>query len=327
MLSQPLISIIIPLYNSEKFMHSTLESALNQTWKNKEIVIVDDGSTDGSFAIANEFASCKEVKVFTTNNRGASAARNFGFRMSKGDYIQYLDADDLLSVDKIENQIQLLQLSPEKSISCCGWGKFNTSTDEAEFRYQNVWQDMEPIDWLVSAWNGGGMMQTSCWITPRILIEESGPWNEQISVNDDGEFFSRVILKSSGIKFCKNSRVYYRNHNGVRLSQGRDKKAALSLLRSFQCYEKNLIIVEASERTKNAIAANYISFIYQFHVRFPNLVVQAETALKNLGVKKIIKRGNTLFYSFNKVFGFNTTLIINAFFRLIKSFFRFIHIL
>ena len=99
-MSQPLVSILIPCYNSEKWLAETLESALAQTWQNKEIIVVDDGSTDSSLEIAKTFESNK-VKVLRQDNRGASAARNLGLTNAQGDFIQYLDADDLLSEDKI----------------------------------------------------------------------------------------------------------------------------------------------------------------------------------------------------------------------------------
>src|SRR5580698_4662849 len=96
----PLVSIIIPSYNSENHLAETIKSALSQTWVNKEIIIIDDGSTDSSVQIAKGFES--NVKVLVQKNKGASAARNAGLKEAKGDYIQFLDSDDLLSPDKIE---------------------------------------------------------------------------------------------------------------------------------------------------------------------------------------------------------------------------------
>ena len=93
-MSQPLVSILIPCYNSEKWLAETLESALAQTWQNKEIIVVDDGSSDGSLSIAQKFSSSK-VAVISQKNRGASSARNLALGKAQGDFIQYLDADDL----------------------------------------------------------------------------------------------------------------------------------------------------------------------------------------------------------------------------------------
>lgn len=103
---EPLVSILIPCYNAEKWLAETLESALAQTWDNIEIIVVDDGSTDKSLAVAKQFEP-DGVKVISQANKGASAARNRAFQESQGDFIQYLDADDLLVPDKIELQVKL----------------------------------------------------------------------------------------------------------------------------------------------------------------------------------------------------------------------------
>src|SRR5882724_4223522 len=96
----PLVSILIPAYNAERWIAETIRSALKQTWRNKEIIVVDDGSTDGTLAIARRFEP-KGVRAVTQPNQGAEAARNTASSLSRGDYIQWLDADDLLSRDKV----------------------------------------------------------------------------------------------------------------------------------------------------------------------------------------------------------------------------------
>lgn len=96
-MNNPLISIVIPLYNKEKSIKTTIESALNQTYKNIEVVVVDDGSTDNSSAIAQELAAQdNRIHFVHQDNSGASAARNRGVRESNGDWIIFFDADDLL---------------------------------------------------------------------------------------------------------------------------------------------------------------------------------------------------------------------------------------
>src|SRR5215813_7163982 len=99
---KPLVSIVITAYNAEETIASTLGSAIAQTWQRKEIIMVDDGSTDRTAEIARQF---KRVKVVSTENCGLSGAQNNAFPLTQGDYIQYLDADDLLAPDKIERQL------------------------------------------------------------------------------------------------------------------------------------------------------------------------------------------------------------------------------
>ena len=100
-----LVSILIPSYNAEEWIEETIQSALSQTWPRKEIIIVDDGSTDNSLRIAKEYES-NSVKVISQENSGAAVARNKALEYAQGDYIQWLDADDLLAPDKIEKQLR-----------------------------------------------------------------------------------------------------------------------------------------------------------------------------------------------------------------------------
>src|SRR5690606_5350603 len=118
-----LVSIIIPCYNAARWLPATLESALTQTWPATEIIVVDDGSSDDSLAIARGFAP-RGVKVISQTNRGASAARNRGLAEARGDFIQYLDADDLLSPRKIELQLARLASAPADAVATCRWGRF-----------------------------------------------------------------------------------------------------------------------------------------------------------------------------------------------------------
>src|SRR5260370_24054677 len=104
---KPLVSILIPAHNAQNWIIDTVESAISQTWPRKEIIVVDDGSEDRTAELADRFVS-KGVTVVSRPNQGAASARNHAFRLSQGDYIQWLDADDLLVADKIERQLGAL---------------------------------------------------------------------------------------------------------------------------------------------------------------------------------------------------------------------------
>src|SRR2546425_12187113 len=101
----PLVSILIPAFNARATIAETLASAIHQTWRRKEIIVVDDGSRDDTRPIVEAFAR-DGVRVVTQENQGAAAARNKALSLSSGDYIQWLDADDLLALDKVAAQMQ-----------------------------------------------------------------------------------------------------------------------------------------------------------------------------------------------------------------------------
>src|SRR5215469_10319808 len=108
----PKVSILIPAYNAERFVAAALESAVNQTWSSTEVILVDDGSKDQTLAISKRY-ECSKVKIISEEHHNAAATRNRALRECQGDFIQYLDADDLLSPDKIENQLLLLRDHPQ----------------------------------------------------------------------------------------------------------------------------------------------------------------------------------------------------------------------
>ena len=217
----PFVSIIIPVYNSEKYLTACINSAINQTWQNKEIIIVDDGSFDGSLKIARGYADTG-IKIISQNNKGASAARNAGLKEAKGAYIQFLDADDLLSPDKIEPQIARLNGSITQ-VAISTTVHFNDGENYLNGKPGKGWFDSDhgnPVDFLTKLYAGdetipgyGGMIAVHAWLTPVNLIEKAGLWNEQLSLDDDGEFFCRVVLASQGIKFSKKGATYYRKYN------------------------------------------------------------------------------------------------------------------
>src|SRR6516225_815324 len=142
----PLVSILIPAYNAEKWIADTIQSALTQTWSRKEIIVVDDGSSDTTVEVAQRFSS-KELTVVTKQNQGAAATRNHALQLSQGDYIQWLDADDLLGPDKIERQLRALQgHEGERLLLSSSWGYFNYRPSRERFVPTALWQDLSRVE-------------------------------------------------------------------------------------------------------------------------------------------------------------------------------------
>jgi GT2 family glycosyltransferase len=213
-----LVSILIPAYNAEALIADTIKSALRQTWPEKEIIVVDDGSKDGTLAVAKKFAAGK-VKVVTQENQGAAAARNKAFSLAQGDCIQWLDADDLLSPDKIERQMaEAEKLQDKRALFSCGWGYFIYRPRKAKFVPTLLWENLTPLEWLLRKWENNLHMQTATWLVGRELTEQAGPWDTRLLGDDDGEYFFRVIKGSDGIHFVPDVKVFYRVSGSSRLS-------------------------------------------------------------------------------------------------------------
>jgi glycosyltransferase involved in cell wall biosynthesis len=281
--SSLLVSILIPLYNAEDWIADTIKSALNQTWEHTEIIVVDDGSTDDSLEVARSIEA-DELTVISQSNQGACVARNHAFERSRGGYIQYLDADDLLAPDKIETQVQRLEASDSLKVAYTRWGTFTDTPKQATFENTNkTWRDFDdPIDWLVTWASGNGGARPHAWLTPRPLIERAGPWDERLRVNQDGEFFSRVLLESDGIAYCGDTAAYYRRTDGG-VSSRRDREAWESLFRSFELITQRILEHEDTPRTRRPCANKWMQFRHRVYPDCPDLVKEAEERINALG--------------------------------------------
>src|SRR5208282_1441691 len=141
--------------------------------------------------------------------RGASSARNHGLRLARGAFIQFLDADDLLAPEKIARQMELAASCGPEMALCCTWSRFTSSPADADDTPQALCCDAEPVDWLVMKLKRDAMMHPAAWLIPRLLIERAGPWNEALTLDDDGEYFTRVVLASRGVRLCKEAKSFY----------------------------------------------------------------------------------------------------------------------
>lgn len=254
---KPLVSILIPAYNVEDWIAETIQSAINQTWSRREIIVVDDGSTDATAAVARRFAS-KETVVVSTQNEGAAAARNKALRLCQGDYIQWLDADDLLAPDKIERQLAALPdgSSATRLLLSAAWAPFYYRIRSARFISNSLWEDLSPVDWLVRRMGENLYMQTATWLTSRALAEAAGPWDRRLLSDDDCEYFCRVLLASGGTRFVPEARTFYRVRASNRLSYiGNSDEKKEALLVSMKLHVKYLRSLEDSDRVRSACIA------------------------------------------------------------------------
>jgi glycosyltransferase involved in cell wall biosynthesis len=277
-----LVSILIPCYNAAPWLAQTIESALAQTWAHKEIIIVDDGSTDDSAAIAGSYAS-HHVRLFTQENLGAAAARNRAAREARGDFFQFLDADDLISPDKISAQVAVLGGRPPATVAACAWGRFTDDPADARFADEAVCRDFAPADFFVLAAHTGAMMHPSAWLVPRAVADRAGPWDESLTLNDDGEYFCRALLAAAGLAFTPGARSYYRSGLPGSLSQRRDDRSRRSQFRSIELIVKHLLATEDSPRMRRAGANYYQRFLYDFYPAPRDLMRLAQARVAELG--------------------------------------------
>jgi glycosyltransferase involved in cell wall biosynthesis len=280
----PLVSILIPAYNAGEWIAQTIDSALAQTWPRKEIIVVNDGSKDNTLAIAQSFAS-RDVCVISQENQGAAATRNKAFSLCQGDYIQWLDADDLLSPDKIASQMQARERwGTKRTLLSCGWAYFMYRPERAEVRPSPLWADASPAEWLIRKLQYNTHMQTATWLVSRSLTEAAGPWDTRLLGDDDGEYFCRVLRASDGVRFVNEGRVYYRRSGAASLSYlGRSGPKIDAHFISMRLHIDYLLALEDSPRTR-AACVNYLqTWLHHFYPERPDIVAEAQRLAARLG--------------------------------------------
>lgn len=318
---QKLVSVIIPAYNAEKFINETVESVLNQKWENIEVIIVDDGSTDNTSKILCSLAKDKRIRVIRQENQGCSAAKNIGLNYAKGDYIQYLDADDLLSSDKIAQQVEVLQNEPF-GIAVCKTiifehTDFKDTGQEIDTEYLYSTEDTFEFLMRLYGKNGRiGMIQPNAFLMPISLVKNTGAWNTTLSPSpdEDGEYFCRAILAASKIIFTNGVNYYRKIKNTQSLSKGKSFLFAKGALKSIQLKAEHLLKVDNSATVKNILSIHFASIAYLYGSAHPEIVLMVKEELKKIGVNKIPAVGGANFKITSSVLGFVRALRLKRFF-------------
>ena len=279
-----LVSVIIPAFNSGKYLPETLKSVQMQSYQHLEVIVVDDGSTDGSTLIAQKlFGDDVRFRFYFQPNKGAAAARNFGFLQSKGNYIKFLDADDLLNPEAIADQMLLKEKNPDAIISG-KWGRFyNDDLTTFKLNSESVWRNMNGKDWIIESWlNGPNMTQSGIFLLPRKCIEQYGLWDERLSLMDDCQFFTNLIVRSE-IVFCETSILYYRSGLKNNLSGRKNRKSMESAFLTTDIAVRHLLAAENSERSRRAAAHLFQHIAFECYPAYPDLTDRAEAEVKLLG--------------------------------------------
>jgi glycosyltransferase involved in cell wall biosynthesis len=188
------VTIGIPVFNCETWVATAIQSALDQTCSDKEIIVVDDGSTDRSADICRAFGS--RILFVQQPNRGGNAARNQVCRLSSGGWIQFLDADDYLRPDKIRSQLDSYAGSVAADVLCSAT-VFEQWRD-GKLASQKIDALKEECDW-VAHWLTWTFPQTGGCLWRRSALEKIGGWNEQVRCNQEYELYFRALQK--GLRF------------------------------------------------------------------------------------------------------------------------------
>jgi len=206
------VSVIIPLFNKEHFIEQTLQTVLNQSYKNIECIIVDDGSTDSGPQITQRFIDRNNLswKLISQQNAGQTKARNHGIRLSSGDYLAFLDSDDLWAPTKIQSQVDAMIKNPGCVLVLSAYAIFGDRISrprvvrhKSSKRMNSRWLDMRGF--------GGGL--ESLGLVRRKTIDDIGMFNEALSTSS-GLDLSLRLARCGDIVLLRQIGLYYRISDG-----------------------------------------------------------------------------------------------------------------
>lgn len=309
-MNPPLVSIIIAAYRADRWLDAALESARAQTHRNLEIIVVDDGSPDETAAhVESHIAVDSRVRLIRLpQNGGQSKALNHGFSQSQGDYIKFFDADDIISPDMVARQVQALE-GTARRIAHGEWARFTTNPNEAVFNAHPGWHDGDPVDWIVETWRDTEpMYQCALWLIPRALLETTGGWDTSLTLVNDFEFFTRVVLASGGVCFTPGARLYYRSNLPGSVSDLKSNRAIQSGWRSVSQAISHLLAAEDSPRTRRVSADIAQSFVHAYYPSAPETMRAALGEVRRLGGSQLKPQGGVVFRTVCRVLGWRIAL-------------------
>jgi len=309
----PAVSIIIAAYRAEKHIESSVRSALDQTFSDLEVVVVDDGSDDATAAIVRSIDDSR-VKLIQQANRGQSAALNTGVANSTGSYIKFLDADDQLNDTHIASQMEAIANETDK-LASCRWCYFVEAPPAAMPPLEHTSRNIDdPVQWIVESLTlDDGMMGGWMWLIPRDVLNRAGGWDERLSLNNDFDFSIRLLLSSSGVRFASNAVYYYRKGLDAAVTSLRSNAAMTSAFLTTELGCNALLARENSERTREVCADRWQQWAYLLYPGSPDLANRAIRNSEDLGGSDEQMRGGKLLHVLLPIVGWKAVRRLQTF--------------
>ncbi len=309
----PKVSIIIPAYNAENTITESINAVLQQTFKDFELIIVNDGSTDNTEKIISSFTD-NRIKYFTQKNKGQCAANNFGLAQAKGDYIKFFDADDVMNATHIEAQYEKVKNS-KTNIASCKWGRFyDDDFTNTKFIPESVWKDFATLDWIKAALTQRHDMMGGClWLIPRQILEKVSGWDESLSLNNDFEFSVRLLLGAENVIFTENALLYYRTGNNNSLSNATNASKYNAAYKANLLGCNHLLAVDNSKFVQKLCANRFQDWVYAIYPNHLDIVQKFEMQIKAWGGSNISIEGGKALIFLSKLLGWKNAIRIKLF--------------
>lgn len=210
----PKVSVIIPSYNTARFVVEAVESVLNQTYKDYEILVIDDGSTDNTQEVLEPYK--EKIHYIYQPNQGAAIARNHGCRLARGEFLAFLDADDYFFPEKLAAQIACFDDDPSLEMIQNGWRLVNQNGEKISD--VTLWEAAPELD--LKSWVIYKMVRPSAMMLRREWWEKVGGFDHRYPPTEDLDFALRLCLMGCKMKWLKEVYTGYRQHDSNLMSSG-----------------------------------------------------------------------------------------------------------
>ncbi|MBH8555244.1 glycosyltransferase [Nostocaceae cyanobacterium CENA357] len=248
-----LVSIIIPCFNAEKWLAQAIDSCLKQTYSNIEIIVIDDGSTDNSLEIIKSYGN--QVIWQSLLHKGGNFARNRGLDLSKGEYIQYLDADDYILPEKIERQVHFLEATGA-DVVYGDWRHQRHLPDGSSFLDKIEISEMQSdiLASLLANW----WVALAALLYKRTAVENSNGWDETLSAAQDRDFLLSVVMNNNKVVYQSGCYAIYRRYGSVTVSTSSKSRWLKSHYLVLEKVERQLLQNnQLSMQYRHALAKSY----------------------------------------------------------------------
>ncbi|MDY6897733.1 MAG: glycosyltransferase [Cyanobacteriota bacterium] len=245
---QKMVSVIIPCFNAERWIGEAIDSCLRQTYPHIEIIVIDDFSTDNSVEIIKSYGD-KITWERLSENKGGCYARNRGFALSKGEYIQFLDADDFILPEKIERQINFLEETGADAVY--GDWRFQGHQSDGVIFLEQIEKPGEQADILESLIINWWTAVASLFYR-RTAVEKSGEWDEDFLAAQDRDFLISVVMSGAKVVYQPGCYSIYRRYGNVTVST-RSKRRWVD----YHCKVLQKVETKLLEQYQQKIPVNY----------------------------------------------------------------------
>lgn len=285
-----LVSVIMPTYNRARLIGETLDSVLGQSHRPIEVLIVDDGSTDGTADVIGEWSQARlndptfRVHCFRQPNSGAQVARNRALQHARGEYIQFLDSDDCLGGDKLALQVQVLRDTPGSLVYGPWYRTPCGMTTGGEQTFAGLQRD------FVRLCLAGKFIAAHALLWPRSAVEQLGPWDESLCAAEDGEYLMRAVCAGWGLRFCPGSWVFYRppSDPASNLSASYSAHATNSRIRVIEKLSEQLAAMGQLGHYRNDLAQAYLRLALSSATRHPQSSIKCLDLAEQLTGRKTV---------------------------------------